>query len=168
MELCGQGEVLIGERRVEAEGEVGVRVAQDHAVLGVDDAVLVGVDIGDVACLQGVAVVHQSVGLLVALEDTVGLVAPEQSDGLALDEDVDREGGRSVVRQVGAVVGLVELGAVLGQGQTEVGDAVLVVRQVGADGPGEVLGAHGHGIDCHLDTVVLDRAAVHVDRAVAC
>ena len=39
---------------------------------------------------------------------------------------------------------------------------------VGADGPGKVLGADGHSVESHLDTIVLDRATVHVDRTIAC
>ena len=102
------------------------------------------------------------------MEDAVGLVSPKQADGLALNEDVDGEGCGGVVRQVGAVISLIILSAVFGEGKTEIGDAVRVMRQVGTDGPGKILSAYWYHIQGHLDTVVLDRAAVDVDRAIAC
>ena len=77
MELSIQCKSLVADRGVETEGEVGVRVAQNHAVFGVDNAIFIGIDIGNVSSFERISVIHQSVGCLVALQDTIGFVSPE-------------------------------------------------------------------------------------------
>ena len=127
VELCREGEFSVGERGVETIGKIGVWVTQDDTVFSVDGAVFVGVDISNVACPQLITVIYQFASFLITLENAVGLVSPEQSDGFTLDEDVDGECCRGIVRQVGSVVGLIDFCTVFCLGQAEVGDLVVIV-----------------------------------------